>query len=172
VFVSPLRRRLNSLFGLLLQLRGRWRLRRGDTDTAVVLLERAVLLDPSAYGSLFALGRAHLRRRDVARARGALVRAREASPTRFAEEAGLMTRAEGYDLAALTDVAVPRPAGALAPRAQVTAVRTRRASASAHPFGDCKDLDEYTRFRSMPAITRDEIESTDWDAVIDDLQDG
>lgn len=170
--MSPLRRRLNSLAGLVLQLRGRWRLNRGDAEAAAVLLERAVLLDPSAYRALLALGRAHLRRRDLARARGALVRAREAAPRRFAHEAEILTRAEGYDLASLTDVgrggALPAPA----PAARATAVRTRVRPRADHPYGDCKDLDEYTRFRSMPPIRRDEIEGTDWDAVIDDLQDG
>jgi len=170
--VFPPRRRLNALVGWVLQLRGRWRLRRGDADAAAALLERAVRRDPGAYGTLLALGRAHLRRRDLARARGALVRAREASPGRFALQADLVTRAEGYDLATLTDVGVPGASSAPAPTVKATAVRTRRRPPAEHPFGDCHDLDEYTRFRSMPAITRDEVESADWEALLDDLLDG
>jgi hypothetical protein len=170
--VFPLRRSLNALAGWVLQLRGRWRLRRGDADAAAALLERAVRRAPGAYRTLLALGRAHLRRRDLARARGALVRAREASPGRFALQAELVTRAEGYDLATLTDVGVPGPASAPVTTARATAVRTRRRPAAEHPFGDCRDLDEYTRFRSMPGIRREEVESADWDALLDDLLDG
>jgi hypothetical protein len=38
-------------------------------------------------------------------------------------------------------------------------------------FGDCRDLDEYARFRAMPPISRAEIDACDWDSVLDDLLD-
>jgi hypothetical protein len=127
-------------------------------------------LAPGAYATLLHLCRAHLRRRDLARARGALTRAREAAPDRFAREAEALTRAEGYDLSALTDVTGVRAGGT--PAAQpgsATAVRERRQLPATHPLGDCFDLDEYTRFRSMPPITRDEIEAIDWEVLTEDL---
>ncbi len=63
--------------------------------------------------------------------------------------------------------------GAAGVRAERAAVHTRaHERSSAHPLGDCRDLDEYARFRSMPPITRAEIETVDWDAVADDLLDG
>ena len=40
---------------------------------------------------------------------------------------------------------------------------------SHHPYGDCRDLDEYARFQAMPPISRAEIEATDWDRMLADL---
>jgi hypothetical protein len=56
--------------------------------------------------------------------------------------------------------------------ARVQAPGRRAARRRAAPeFGDCRDLDEYARFRAMPPISRAEVEETDWDRVIDDLLD-
>lgn len=158
---------------------GRWRLFRGDPDGAARALETASRRDPGAFGPLVHLARACLRQNDVLRARRALARAREASPTRFQREAETWVRREGYDVAALTDLGPARgdtrPAPAAAePRTAVLPGPTppRHRTAPSHPYGDCANLDEYARFSAMPPISPAEIEAMDWDAVADDLQDG
>jgi hypothetical protein len=164
---------------------GRWRLFRGDAAGASKTLESAADVCPGAFGPLVHLARACLRQNDLFRARRALARAREASPDRFAREAETWVRLEGYDVAALTDVpAAPgrggngpasRPASrpVEAPAEPRTAVLRERSHAPAGlPFGDCRDLDEYSRFRAMPAISKAEIDAMDWDGLAEDLQDG
>ncbi len=170
--------RVLSLFALT---RGRWRLFRHDVDGAVVALDAAVRRTPDAFAPWLHLARAHLLNRDFPRARGALARARELSPERFDAVAVRALRHDGFELTVLAEPEAPAPvssasAGATTPvsgaRAERAAVRTRtRDRASLHPLGDCRDLDEYARFRSMPPITLAERESVDWDAVADDLLD-
>lgn len=178
-----MRRIARVLFGwfddgiaLVLHTRGRWRLHRGDAAGAARLLEAAARRAPGAFAPLLALTRAYLRRRDLVLARRALARAREASPTRFAREAPAAMRAEGFDLATLADGVAGRAGtaadGERAERSTLVVTTPARPVRVALPFGDCRDLDEYTRFRSMPPITAAELASTDWDAIIDDLQDG
>lgn len=165
----------NLAVACVLHARGRWRLRRGDVTGATRLLEAAATRAPGAFAPLLTLTRAYLRRRDLVLARRALARAREASPGRYAREAPAAMRAEGFDLASLADGGAARAPGSEAECAERgTLVVTSRARASRPPlpYGDCADLDEYTRFRSMPPITAAELADTDWDAIADDLQDG
>jgi hypothetical protein len=162
----------------LLTCWGRWRLFRGDAAGALRTLESAAERSPGAFGPLVHLARACLRQNDLFRARRALARAREASPVRFAREAETWVRLEGYDVAALTDVqgapprGEPRPAEAPVERKTAVLPQRRRAAVAALPFGDCRDLDEYSRFCAMPAISKAEIEAMDWDGLAEDLQDG
>jgi len=156
---------------------GRWRLFRGDSAGALKALETAAERSPGAFTPLVHLARACLRQNDLFRARRALARAREASPVRFAREAETWVRLEGYDVAALTDVQggtsrEPRPAEAPAERRTAVLHESRRKGAGPLPFGDCRDLDEYSRFCAMPEISKAEIEGMDWDSVAEDLQDG
>jgi len=166
----------NRLVAGLLRTRGRWRLRRGDPESAARLLEAAASRAPGAFGPLLDLTRAHLRRRDLVRARRALARAREASPLCFAREASDAMRAEGFDLATLAEPAVVTRADVATaperPERGTAVLESPPRVRSAAPFGDCRDLDEYMRFRSMPPITPAEIDATDWDSVLDDLLDG
>lgn len=158
---------------LLLHVRGRWRLHRGDPAAAARLFEAAATRAPGSFAPLLALTRAYLRRRDLVLARRALARAREASPVRFAREAPAAMRAEGFDLATLADLGAGR-ASADAERAErstLVVTTPGRTPRGALPFGDCEDLDEYTRFRSMPPITPAEIAATDWSAILKDFED-
>lgn len=170
--------RVVSLFALT---RGRWRLFRHDVDGAVASLDVAVRRTPGSFAPWLHLARAHLLNRDFPRARGALARARELSPARFDAVAVRALRQDGFELTVLSepDSAVPAasPTSGAAPvsgtRAERAAVRTRtRDRAASHPLGDCRDIDEYARFRSMPPITQAERETVDWDAVAEDLLDG
>ena len=149
---------------------GRFRLLRGDLEGAVHAFERATRLSPGAFDPQVHLARAHLRSHDLFRARRALARAREASAARFEREVPGWVRAEGYELSALSDVVSPRcdpPA-----ERETVVLRARDRAAGGLPFGDCRDLDEYARFRSMPPITQSERDTIDWDEVSEDLQDG
>jgi len=74
---------------------------------------------------------------------------------------------EGYDLAGLAP-----QAPLTSPASVAVEARRRRSSLSSDaglPFGDCRDLDEYARFRAMPPIAPGEID--DWDSVLADLLD-
>jgi hypothetical protein len=147
---------------------GRWRLLRGDPEGAARHFEAAAALHPDAFAPYLHLARARLRRRETFQARRALALARTVDSARYAREAEVWVRREGFDLGLLTDVPpVPEP-----PARETAVMRSRGRSAAGLPFGDCKDLDEYSRFQAMPPITPGEISSLDWDSVADDLQDG
>lgn len=169
----PLARALLRIAACLPLTRGRWALLRGDPVRAVRSFERALRRAPESFDVLLHLARAYLRGRDLPRARRALARAREVSPRRFEGEAPLWVLREGFDLSALTDAPpAPAPRGEVPVAHEAAVMRTRVRSAGEHPFGDCRDLDEYARFRSMPPITQGERESVDWDAIAEDLLDG
>jgi hypothetical protein len=161
--------------------RGRWHLFRGRATRALRDLARAVSLRPAAFGPLFHFARASLRTGDEAGARRALARAREANPRRFFRAAPGWRDREGVDVRALTDLGA-RSRGDLqassgvslsdAPRSETAVARRRAAEAGSFPLGDCRDLDEYSRFLAMPPISEGEVAAIDWDAVSEDLQDG
>jgi hypothetical protein len=158
-------------------LRGRWRLFRRDLDGAVQSLDAATRRAPDAFSPWLHLARAHLKNRNWVGARRALARARDLSPDRFDAVAVRTLKHDGFEIAVLADpvpaAAVPAAQGPAVAQVERTAVRARaREGSSSHPLGDCRDLDEYARFRSMPPITAAEIESVDWDVVADDLLDG
>lgn len=174
-------RRVGALLALA---QGRWRLYRRDADGAVLSLDVAARRAPDSFSPWLHLARAHLRRRDWVGARQALARARELAPERFASVAVRALEGDGFRIAALSEPVSVTPEasapggsaaaqGPTAARAERTAVRARaQEGPAAHPLGDCRDLDEYARFRSMPPISAAERESVDWDAVADDLLDG
>jgi len=169
----PLARALLRIAACLPLTRGRWALLRGDSGGAVRALERALACAPDSFDVLLHLARAYLRARDLPRARRALARAREVSPRRFEREAGGWVTREGFDPSSLTDAQpAPAPRGEVPVAHEAAVHRTRVRSGGEHPFGDCRDLDEYARFRSMPPITQGERESADWDAIAEDLLDG
>jgi hypothetical protein len=127
-------------------------------------------LKPGSFAALLLLSRAYLRSRDPFRARSALAQARETDRRRFEASAGQEVALEGYDLSALC----PAPAAAAVAVESVAAKqRSGRRSADAPrtslPLGDCRDLDEYARFRAMPPVAKGEID--DWDQVLTDLLD-
>jgi hypothetical protein len=146
--------------------RGRRRLERGDLPAAVGALHMALRLRPSSFNALMLLSRAYLRSRDFFRARGALSQARETDRARFEAEAPRVVALEGYDLGGLSPQA-PLTAPPVAVAAEHR--RMRQGVVGALPYGDCRDLDEYARFRAMPPIAPGEID--DWDSVLQDLLD-
>lgn len=166
-------RRLGAWIALL---RGRWRLYRRDLDGAVESLDVAARRAPDAFSPWLHLARARLRNRDLPGARMALARARAVAPDRFDRVAVPTLRNDGFELSIVAEpppAAVPAARSAHGNRAERAAVHTRsREAPTSHPLGDCRDLDEYARFRSMPPITPAEIECVDWDAIADDLLDG
>lgn len=153
--------------------RGRRALARGDLIGAIGALQMGLRARPGSFEALLLLSRAYLRARDLFRARSALVQARETDRARFEVHAPGAVALEGYDLSGLC----PAPAGAAplsgkAPSevAVGTAAFRRRGpggQGAGLPLGDCRDLDEYARFRAMPPVAPGEI--TDWDEVIADL---
>jgi hypothetical protein len=171
-FRVPLAAWLRRLRARLWTARGRRRLERGDLAGAVSALQTALRLRPGSFAALLLLSRAYLRSRDPFRARGALAQARETDRLRFEASAGHEVALEGYDLNALC------PATAAAAASVAVELRTvprrpgdrhPRAARTALPLGDCRDLDEYARFRAMPPVARGEID--DWDEVLSDLLD-
>jgi hypothetical protein len=143
-------------------------LRKGRVRLSVQAFQRALVTRPGHFRTLVDLATAHLCARDVFQARSALAQAREADPEGFSARAGHLLARWGFDLDAVVRMtAVSRPT----PVAQAAAVRQRTVTASSLPFGDCRNLDEYARFRAMPPISRAEIDSLDLDRVIGDLLD-
>jgi len=147
--------------------RGRRRLEQGNLPAAVGALQMALRLRPSSFKALLLLSRAYLRSRDFFRARGALAQARETDRVRFEADAARIVALEGYDLAGLAP-----QAPLTSPASVAVEARRRRSGLSSDaglPFGDCRDLDEYARFRAMPPVAPGEID--DWDSVLADLLD-
>jgi uncharacterized membrane protein len=115
------------------------------------------------------LARAHLCAREIHEARRFLLLAREADPKRYEFDAASFLARHGFDLESIC-----RIAPTARPTEPVVRARVRASRAQADeglPFGDCRDLDEYARFRAMPPITAAEADDIDWDRVIDDLLD-
>ncbi len=111
---------------------------------------------------------AHLCARETTEARRFLAQAREADPVRYEMRAAAMLARCGFDLERVCRPAVTaRPAE---PVAQAAGAR-RVVTAANLPFGDCRDVDEYARFRAMPPITPAEIDGLNWDNILGDLMD-
>lgn len=153
--------------------RGRKALARGDLIGAIGALQMALRVRPGSFEALLLLSRAYLRARDLFRARSALVQARETDRARFEVHAAGAVALEGYDLAGLCPAASSAAASSGKAPSEVavgTAAPRRRGlpgQGVGLPLGDCRDLDEYARFRAMPPVAPGEI--TDWDEVIADL---
>lgn len=146
--------------------RGRRLLERGEVLAAVGALQVALRHRPASFPALMLLSRAYLRSRDFFRARGALAQARETDRIRFEADAPRAVALEGFDLAGLCPQA---PAQAATTVMVASPPRRREGPAPQLPYGDCRDLDEYARFRAMPPVAPGEID--DWDAVLADLLD-
>lgn len=158
--------------------RGRKALRRGEIGRGIKALERAVSRRPEAFKPLLLLAGGYLLAEETRCAHRVLARARETDPVRFARLASGLLAREGVDPDTLARVLVstmprPRP-GSRIPTLSVAHPSprdSRSAGPAHHPYGDCADLAEYARFRAMPRITRDEIDTLDWDSFLEDLLD-
>jgi len=113
------------------------------------------------------VAQAHLCAREFEEARRFLAHAREADPAHYDLRAASMLSRCGFDLEA---VCRPPAQTRATPVAQAARTAAHITPASL-PFGDCRDVDEYARFRAMPPITSAEIEGMDWDATLGDLLD-
>lgn len=154
--------------------RGRWCLARGRLSQALTAFERAAAARPGALGPLLRLARGYLFAQDWWRAHRTLALAREADPPRFARVVpGWLARVGVSNEAQRRLLGAPPPKEDPSPR-PVHPVGTprrvlRRVEPGSLPLGDCRDLDEYARFRAMPPISEGERESIDWDALLEDL---
>lgn len=169
---NPLRALTRRFGASVWAWRGSRCIRRGDWRGGIRAYQAALRRRPDHFGTLLHLARAHLCAREVHEARRFLLLAREADPKRYEFDAAAFLARHGFDLETICRIApTARPAEPV--------VRTRVRATSSHeqvtadslPFGDCRDLDEYARFRAMPPITPAEAEGLDWDRVIDDLLD-
>lgn len=144
-------------------IRGRRRLRRGEVQGAIQAFHTALARRPGRFRTLIDLSIAHLIARNVPQAQASLGQARRSDPARFAERAPRLLGRWGFELPRIQTP--PRPE----PVVQTAGVRHRTVTAHSLPFGDCRDLDEYARFRAMPPISQAEIDGLDWDRVLGDL---
>jgi hypothetical protein len=165
-------RPFRSLFRLIAAARwarrGRRLLARGDAVAATAALERSLELRPRSFEALLHLTRAYIRSRDFDLAWQTIRAARRADSTRFQREAPRWLAREGVHLEAMRQMAAP----AREPQTAAASAEPRvRRSGTSLAYGDCRDLDEYARFRAMPPISRAEVEDTDWEAILDDLLD-
>ena len=166
---NPLRPLSTRLESVLWSWRGDRRLRRGDARGAVRAYQAALRRRPGRYVALMRLAGAHLYARELHEARRYLAQAREADPRRYEREAAGFLARRGFDLEAICRLTPPARQAEPVVHAAVRA--TREVTSDNLPFGDCRDLDEYARFRAMPPISRAEADEIDWDRVIEDLLD-
>ena len=165
---NPFRPITSRLSAAVWSFFGHRRLRRGDHAGAVRAFMEALRSRPGRFHTLMNVAQAQLCARDLHEARRFLAQAREADPRRYDLRAAVLLARCGFDLEAVCRPSQPaRPT----PVAQTAASRAGTVTAANLPFGDCRDVDEYARFRAMPPITPSEIDSIDWDTVIGDLLD-
>lgn len=165
---NPLRPLTSRLGAALWSACGRRRLRRGDVMGAIRAYSRALRRRPGSFHALMRVAQAYLSAREVPEARRYLAQAREADPRLYDLKAAAILARCGFDLEAVyRSQAVGRPA----PVAQAAGPGGRTVTSANLPFGDCRDVDEYARFRAMPPITPAEIDGLDWDSVLGDLLD-
>lgn len=148
-------------------------IRRGDWRGGIRAYQAALRRRPEHFGTLLHLARAHLCAREVHEARRFLLLAREADPKRYEFDAAAFLARHGFDLESICRIApTARPSEPVVrARVRATSSSSEPVTAESLPFGDCRDLDEYARFRAMPPISRAEVEDLDWDRVMDDLFD-
>jgi hypothetical protein len=167
-FPNPLLPFASRLRAALWTLRAARRLRRGDAAGAARACAEALRRRPGRFPLLMRAAEANLRARDLPAARRYLALARESDPRRYdLRAAGMLARC-GFDLEAVcrpTRVARPQPV------TQPVGLPRRLVTSANLPYGDCRDVDEYARFRAMPPITAGEIAALDWDNVLGDLLD-
>jgi len=115
------------------------------------------------------VAKAHLSAHEMPEARRFLAQAREADPLRYDRRAAACLASAGFDLEAIC-----RPPPMPKPGLMVRMFDGPQplVSAQSLPFGDCRDVDEYARFRVMAPITAEEIEATDWDVLCKELLEG
>lgn len=154
-------------------LRGCRALARGELARGVKALEQAVSWRPTGYKPLLRLALAYLRTDEIWGAHRALARARESAPGPFSRSAAAWMTRHGADPALLEQILTMAPAPARAeskvPLAARLVLEARAVGPTSLPYGDCRTVDEYARFVTMPPISRAEIESTDWDRLLADL---
>jgi hypothetical protein len=114
------------------------------------------------------LAQAHLCAREFEEARRYLTHARESDPGRYDLHAAAKLSRCGFDLEAICR---PPTQARTAPLVATAATGSTPVTSANLPFGDCRDVDEYARFRAMPPITAAEIDGMDWDSVLGDLLD-
>lgn len=146
---------------------GNSRLRRGDARGAIRAYARALHRRPRSFPALLNMALARLQAREVVEARRYLAHARECHPSRYDRKAAGLLALRGFDLEATCRPTVLRPE----PVPQGAGLQRRSVTAASLPFGDCRDIDEYARFRAMPPITPAEIAGLDWENVLGDLLD-
>jgi hypothetical protein len=167
-FPNPLRPITARLRAATWSFFGHRRLRQGDHRGAIRAFHEALRRCPGRFQGLMNVAQAHLCAREFEEARRFLAHARESDPARYDLEAASMLSRCGFDL----DAVCRAPAHARpAPLVPATAAATAPVTSAHLPFGDCRDVDEYARFRAMPPITSAEIEGMDWDHVLGDLLD-
>lgn len=168
-FINPLRPITARVIAGINSFQGHRRLRRGDHQGAICAFQRALQQRPTHFRVLLDIAQAHLCAHEMHEARHFLARAREADPRRYDRRAAATLAGCGFDLEAVCRHPVSARPDLVV---QVAGVRAPAVTAANLPFGDCRDVDEYARFRAMPPISRAEIDGMDWDSVLGDLLDG
>jgi len=176
--IEGLWRRLTVPFRFLL---ARYRYRRGDLRAARLGCQRLIRDVPKHFGARILLGHIHLRQKDFVRAKREFLTARDIDPTRFrrltssldgrpTDSGGIRINLFYFSNASGGADEVPADAeeffGALLDDDDWCEGRDEGLR-----FGDFMNYREYRKFRSMPAITEEEIADTDWDDVLEELYD-
>jgi tetratricopeptide (TPR) repeat protein len=147
--------------------------RRGDLGSALSRCNGAIAIDPNSFGAHVLRGRIFLRQKDFLKARREFLLAQDLDARRFRRVLDSLQRASGginINLFYFSSAPVKEGAGNDDFLEDFLSNDDWcEARDEGLRFGDFMHYEEYRKFRSMPAITEEEIESTDWDQVLADL---
>jgi tetratricopeptide (TPR) repeat protein len=148
--------------------------RRGDLRTALAHCDAVIDIDPNSFGAHVLRGKIFLSQKDFLKARREFLLAQEIDEQRFERVLESLQRASGGININLFYFSSTPPRDDGNDRF-LEDFLSNDDWCEARPdelrFGDFMHYEEYRKFRSMPAITDEEIENTDWDQVLTELLD-
>ena len=149
--------------------------RRGDLTMALSRCNDAIAIDANSFRAHVLRGRIFLRRKDFLKARREFLLAQEIDEHRFQRVLESLQRAAGgISINLFYFSATPRE-----PEPDPRFVEDFLSNdddwcekgVEGLRFGDFMSYAEYRKFRSMPAISEEEIRNTDWDKILSEFQD-
>ncbi len=150
----------------------RFHFRRGRLVPALARCNGIIHDDPNSFGAHVLRGRIFLRQKDFLSARREFLLAQEIDKRRFERVVDSLQAASGgininlFYFSGPTSVTAPNEDFL---EDFLSNDDWCEGTSEGLRFGDFMHYEEYRKFRSMPAITEEEIEATDWDEVVTKL---
>jgi len=150
----------------------RFHYRRGRLSAALARCNGIIHVDPNSFGAHVLRGRIFLRQKDFLKARREFLLAQEIDERRFQRVLESLQNTGGgisinlFYFSGPTSVSAPNDDFL---EDFLSNDDWCEGTGEGLRFGDFMHYEEYRKFRSMPAITEEEIEATDWDEVVTKL---